>query len=130
MRERIKQLRKSLKLTQVEFGSKIGLSGSSITCYEKGHNSPGDAVILSICREFGCSEGWLRYGEGEMFVQHTRQETVAAFLSDVMQDEPDSVRVRFIEILSQLGPEGWAALDAFAWAMVRGREDPDGTGKK
>lgn len=68
MQDRIKDLRKKLKLTQVEFGERIGVKGNTITNYENGLRNPSDAVILSICREFGVNESWLRTGEGEPFV--------------------------------------------------------------
>ena len=65
--ERIKQLRKSLDLTQKEFGDRIGVKPNTIGTYEIGRNAPIDAVISLICREFGVSEEWLRTGDGEMF---------------------------------------------------------------
>lgn len=66
MKNRIKQIRKEKKMTQVEFGGKIGVKGNTVTNYESGLRNPTDAVILSICREFGINEEWLRNGTGEM----------------------------------------------------------------
>lgn len=68
MKERIKAVRKYLKLTQAEFGARIKVKGNTVTGYETGIRSPSDAVINSICREFGVNEQWLRTGEGEMLV--------------------------------------------------------------
>lgn len=62
MKDRIKQIRKDSKLTQAEFGEKIGVKGNTIGNYELGLRSPTDAVVLSICREFNISEQWLRDG--------------------------------------------------------------------
>lgn len=67
MKERIRAIRKEKKLTQVEFGEKIGVKGNTITNYENGLRNPTDAVILSICREFNVNEEWLRHGTGEMY---------------------------------------------------------------
>lgn len=69
MNNRIKQLRKALDLTQQEFAERIGSVQNTITGYESGRRNPSNAVITSICREFGVSENWLRYGEGDMFVE-------------------------------------------------------------
>lgn len=66
MKERIKQIRKKNKMTQVEFGEKVGVKGNTITNYETGLRKPTDAVVLSICREFNINEDWLRTGNGEM----------------------------------------------------------------
>lgn len=69
MNERIKKLRKALDLTQQEFAERIGVKRNTIATYEIGRNTPLDAVITLICREFNASEAWLRTGEGEMFVE-------------------------------------------------------------
>lgn len=69
MNERLKKLRKALNLNQVDFGSKLSLTGSAISRYESGVNAMSDSIILLICREFNVNEAWLRHGTGEMFVQ-------------------------------------------------------------
>lgn len=69
MKARIKSIRKALKLTQTEFGERIGLKGNTITGYENGLRTPSESIVLSICREFNVDEEWLRTGEGDMFVQ-------------------------------------------------------------
>lgn len=67
LKDRIKAIRKGNKMTQIEFGSKIGIKGNTVTNYETGLRNPSDAIIKSICREFNTNEHWLRTGEGEMF---------------------------------------------------------------
>lgn len=69
MNERLKQLRKALKLNQVDFGAKLSLTGSAISRYESGVNTMADNIVLLICREFDVNEEWLRYGTGSMFSQ-------------------------------------------------------------
>lgn len=69
MQRRIKELRKHLHMTQTQFGERVGVKGNTVTGYETGLRNPTDAVIKSICREFGASETWLRTGDGEMFVE-------------------------------------------------------------
>lgn len=65
---RIKELRKTLKLTQEEFGSRVGVKGNTIGNYELSLRNPSDAIIHSMCREFNVNEDWLRHGKGEMFL--------------------------------------------------------------
>ena len=67
MNERIKKLRKTLDLTQQEFGDRLGIKRNTIATYESGRNDPIDAVISLICKEFNVNEEWLRDGVGEMF---------------------------------------------------------------
>jgi transcriptional regulator with XRE-family HTH domain len=45
MQERIKEIRKHYKLTQTEFGERIGVKGNTITGYETGIRTPSDTII-------------------------------------------------------------------------------------
>ncbi len=66
--KRIKELRKThLNLNQTDFGAPLGLTYSAIGGYEKEIRGVSDATILSICREYGVREEWLREGTGEVF---------------------------------------------------------------
>ena len=67
MNERLKQLRKSLSLSQEAFGSKLGVTGPAVSKIESGDRSLTEQMALSIIREFNVNEEWLRTGEGEMF---------------------------------------------------------------
>lgn len=67
MDKRIKKLRRTLDLTQQEFGDRIGVKRNTIATYEGGRSAPIDSVISLICREFNVNEEWLRTGTGEMF---------------------------------------------------------------
>ena len=87
MEQRLKQLRKKLGLTQEEFAKRLGIKRTAISNYEIGRNTPIDAVIPLICREFNVNETWLRTNEGEMFVSAPETELVALLekyhLSDI-----------------------------------------------
>lgn len=67
MNKRLKDLRKSLDITQQEFANRLGIKRNTVATYESGKSNPSDAAVLLICREFGVNEEWLRYGNGEMF---------------------------------------------------------------
>lgn len=69
MNDRIRELRKALKLTLEEFGARIGMNKSSVSKIETGKNGTTEQTIRSICREFRVNEVWLRTGDGEMFRQ-------------------------------------------------------------
>lgn len=92
--ERMRILRKELKLNQSEFADKIGLKQAAIGLYENNQRGVADRTILLICEKYGVREEWLRTGEGEMFI------------------ESDST------IVSQLSDE--YGLDAFEKAMISG----------
>lgn len=67
MNERIKSVRKALKLSQDAFGEKLGMTGGGVSLLELGKRSVTEQVIKSICREFNVDYLWLTTGEGEMF---------------------------------------------------------------
>lgn len=110
MGERIKKLRRALGLTQKEFGERIGVKSNTIGTYEIGRNDPIDAVVSLICREFSVSEHWLRTGEGEMFIQKSRSDEIAAFVGDILRDDSD-FRQKFISVLARMTTDEWRLLE-------------------
>lgn len=90
MKERIKELRKTTGLTQQEFADKLNLNRGAIANYEIGRNEPISAIISLICKEFNVNEEWLRTGEGEMFLQLPEEDEVAAYVSDLLEDEGEN----------------------------------------
>ena len=78
-----------------------------------GRNPPNDTVVTLICREFNVSEEWLRTGEGDRFVQRTRDEALSAFLGDLLSGQPDFKR-RLIAVLSRLDETEWGLLEKMA----------------
>lgn len=67
MYNRIKEIRKALKLNQNEFAEKIGLSQSSLAMIEVGKRNFSDKHIKLICSIFNINENWLKTGNGNMF---------------------------------------------------------------
>lgn len=115
MNDRIKKVRTALGLSQQEFADRIGIKRGAVANYEVGRNEPIDAVISLICREFNVSERWLRTGDGEMFVQISRDKEIMRFVGDVMQGEDDNFRRRFLLALAaRLPEEHWADIEDFA----------------
>lgn len=72
MNTRIKELRNILKLSQREFGSKIGLR-SSISEIENGKAPITERTIISICSKFHVNEKWLREGVGNIFIEDDKK---------------------------------------------------------
>lgn len=114
MQNQIKELRSHVGLNQTDFGARIGVRQSTIAGWETGQRIPPDSAIVSICREFGVSERWLRTGEGEMFVQISRDKEVMRFVGEVMRGEEDTFRRRFLLALARLPEERWSDIEDFA----------------
>lgn len=83
MNTRLHHLRKALKLSQEDFGKRLGVTGASISRLEKGERNITEQMILSICREFNVNEKWLRHDEGEMFLPF--EDEVAEMVSQLLE---------------------------------------------
>lgn len=121
MKDRLKDLRKAKGLTQQEFADKIGIKRGAIANYELGRNEPIDAVITLICREFNVNENWLRTGEGEMFVQRTRNQVITDFLGDLIMENA-TFKKRLIEALAELDERDWEGLEKLANKLSNKRD--------
>lgn len=102
MLDRIKRIRKINGLTQTEFGEKIGVKGNTVTGYETGLRNPSDAIIVSICREFGVNESWLRTGEGEMFVPKPRGQEIGEIVKAAARHDPETAAKFFSSLLEEM----------------------------
>lgn len=122
--ERVKELRKSLNYTLDKFGGKLGVQKSAISKIEKGDNNLTDQMLKAICREFDVNEEWLRTGEGEMYIEVDRENQLMIWAADVLKDESDSFRRRFVKALSELGEEEWELIEKFALKLLN-RENND-----
>ena len=122
MNERIKKILEELGLKKVEFAERLHISRPYASELCSGAKAPSDRTISDICREFGVREAWLREGEGEMFVQDTQSEQVAAFLADLTKDDSDTFKKRFIEMLAGLSPADLELLERVAEKLTQKKE--------
>ena len=124
MKERIKELRKYLGLTQAEFGSRMNVKGSTIANYELGRNEPADHIVSLIVREFNVSEQWLRTGEGDMFVTRPPDEELAEIFGILLTDDSPESRIKRSVINSMLraGPEFWDVIADIAENLAKEKE--------
>ena len=67
MNNRLKEIRKALKINQKDFAAQIGIVQSGYSQIETGENALTGQNIKLICLIFGVNESWLRTGQGEMF---------------------------------------------------------------
>lgn len=124
MNKRLKEVRKSLGLTQQEFADTIGSKRNTIAKYETETNVPSTAVISLICSKFNVNEEWLRTGKGEMFMKLSRSEEIASFMGDVLTDEDGSTfKKQLISVLSKLNENEWKVLESIAEKMADEKKD-------
>lgn len=122
MKERMKELRKALGLTQQEFADRLHIKRTNIGNYEVGVSLPPDSVVALICREFNVSEEWLRNGTGEMFIPMSLDEEIASFIGDIQSDIEENFKKRFISALSKLDEDEWIFIEKFMESVLEGRK--------
>lgn len=109
---RIDEVIAALKIKKVHFAERLGIDQSYVTQLTSGRRNPSDLLIGAICREFNVNEKWLCTGEGgakAMFLAKTRDEEIAAFLSDLRGGS--DFRQKFISVLSRMTEDEWAILE-------------------
>ena len=122
MNKRIRFLREHFNLTQSDFGAKVGVKQTTVSAWESGRIVPNDSAVLSICRTFGVREEWLRTGAEPMMVQRPKDDILTDFFNSVLDDQPDSIRRRFVAALSALTPEDWENAASLMQKLVKGME--------
>ena len=118
MKERLKLLRKALKLNQQEFADKIQVNRSTVAGYERGSTNLSERTIADICRVFYVNEEWLRTGEGEMFrARSTTNDELALQVGKLLKGEDEFTKNFFLEYL-KLPPEMKKAMRDFVHALA------------
>ena len=67
--ERVREIRKALKLTLEKFGDRLGVGKTAISKIEKGERSLTALMSKSICNEYHVNSEYLENGTGEMFIE-------------------------------------------------------------
>lgn len=122
MKERIKELRKSLGITQQELADKLGLKRNTIATYEIGKAVPSDRVISDLCNKYNLNEDWLRAGEGEMFITLNRTQQIAQLTADLFKGEKDSFKERLLLALAKLDENEWKVLEKIAEDLTKEKD--------
>lgn len=122
MNKRLKELRKTLGLTQQQFASDIGLGKSSIGNIENGVINLTDRNISVICSKYNVNEQWLRTGEGEKFAELNVDEEIT-FMLGALLSENCSQKKEFIKLMLSLDNEDdWKIISDLAEGLKRKNE--------
>lgn len=121
--DRIKQLRKSLNLSQTDFGKKLGVSRDVINNLDRSVVDPKPLILEHICSVYNVNPDWLMYGTGEMFLERDSGDEIAEFLSSLLDDDDTSIRKRFILALSKFDGDDWATVEKFLDNFTKTEKD-------
>jgi transcriptional regulator with XRE-family HTH domain len=65
--QRIKKVRKELKLSQLDFAESLGIDQSHVSKLEKGVSEPSEMLVIHIANSYEVNLNWLREGTGIMW---------------------------------------------------------------
>jgi transcriptional regulator with XRE-family HTH domain len=103
---RVREVRETLRLSQVQFARVISLSPGYLAGVELGNRKANDRFVKLVCSSFNTSERWLRDGEGEMFLKNTDEEfTRLAALYRELTPQYKNYILRQIELLLDIQDE-------------------------
>lgn len=118
--KRFKEIRKRLSLKQSDFAKALAISQGHASDIENGRKNISDRLIEILSLKYNVSENWLKLGQGEMFIQLSRDEQIAGFVGRALHDESDTFKKRLISILSRLDEDEWEALEKVAIKLKDG----------
>lgn len=98
MKERFKELRKSLNMTQSEIGSVIGITKSTVSLIESGKQNLTERNIQTLTKELDVNPLWLKTGEGDMFLS-IKADLVDQLAKEYKLDDTSKELIRsFLEL--------------------------------
>lgn len=111
--ERIKQIRKYLKLSQPDFGKRLGVSRDVIANIDRDAVEPKMIFLEHLCQVYKVNPDWLLHGEGEMFMdspEDKAEDELSAFFADVMLDKKPDACTDLLRVLSRVKDDEWEIL--------------------
>lgn len=67
--QRLNELLTELKMSQSEFGRRLGVTRVAVSMWCRGAQIPSEANLREICRQFNVDYNWLTSGRFEMFLK-------------------------------------------------------------
>lgn len=108
---RFREVRTALGIKQGDFAKELAISLGHASDIANGRKCVSDRLVEILNLKYNVSEKWLRTGEGEMFLEMSRDEEIASFMGSVLSGEEDNFKRRFLAILSKLGENEWELLE-------------------
>lgn len=116
--DRLKILRKKEKLSQTEFGKRVGVSRDVINNIELRRVPPKDLLLNTVCKEYSVDPEWLFSGEGDIYINTT--ETFADSLKKAYG--LDDLGVSILQSYLQLDERDKKAVEKFIKNIAKGLE--------
>ena len=121
IKDRLKDYRKSKKLSQAEFAASVGISQVALSQYEIGTRAIPDVFIKSVCAVYDLNEEWLRTGEGEKKRMPTIDEELADIFGAFIHDgDPEKKRIakNILNLIDAIPEKYYPVIAAFVQDVI------------
>lgn len=117
MKDRIKELRKKLGLTQKEFGERIGVTNFTISDIEKGKRVLTERNMNLICEKFNVNKEWLESGTGSMLIPEHPVDEFSQIISKIEESNDEFVK-NFLWSYWQLDDKSKQVIKSFIKSLI------------
>lgn len=108
--ERIREIVDESNMTKTAFAKKLNVSQQYISKLTK-TGEPSELFKEALCSSFGINRQWLETGIEPKKSEVDKENQLMAWAGNVLKDESDSFRRRFVSMLMELDEDGWEALE-------------------
>lgn len=123
--ERLRIIRRTLKMTQAEFADIINSSNGHVSDMEKGRKNITESTMDLLELKKNVNIEWLKTGEGEMFRQLPEEDETAAYVSGLLEEPDNPLYILIKEIMhtyDELSPKSQEALRDFSAKLRKNLE--------
>ena len=118
MKNRIRELRKDLGLSQDKFGDMVGVTRSHIASMENGKALASKRVIDDIAEACKVNPEWIEFGTGPKDKTPTQQEELAYLMGACLADG-DAFKTKIIKAMLTLEDEDWKFIERLIEKMTK-----------
>ena len=110
--ERIREVRKMLKMNQNQFAKELGVSRTHVSNMENGNDNPSSSLIKLLCVRFNIDETWLVEGIG------SPMPNFDVVSDDGLMSKYNTMRVMLEQMLkSRTGEELKSSVETFSYIV-------------
>ena len=91
--QRIKEIRKSEKLSQAAFGAKLGVSKDVIGNIEYNRVEPKTLFINYLCEVFNVNKNWILTGKGEKYIFPETDDKLSEALAKISYSDNEQLKL-------------------------------------
>jgi len=99
--QRIKEARKALKMSQLDFARAMCISNGYLSDIENDSRRANDRIVKLASMIFGINENWLKNGDGEMFYKSSDEKItrLVSIFNELPADFQDFVLLHIERLL-------------------------------